>query len=67
VAAAKVEELLLRLKERYTLVMVSHSLGQARRLADRAAVLREGGLARVLERRELQEKGLLEACIEDIL
>jgi len=41
-AALKVEELLLTLKERYTIIAVSHSLSQARRLADEALIFRDG-------------------------
>jgi phosphate transport system ATP-binding protein len=67
VAAAKVEELLLALKARYSLVMVSHSLGQARRLSDQAAVLHEGAVARIIGRGELMVKGVLEECIEELL
>jgi phosphate transport system ATP-binding protein len=42
-AAQGVEELLLELALRYTLVVVSHSLNQARRLAKDMFMLREGG------------------------
>ncbi|MCA1961688.1 MAG: ATP-binding cassette domain-containing protein, partial [Desulfomonile sp.] len=41
-AAMKIEELLLDLKVKYTIIAVSHSLSQARRLADLVTVLREG-------------------------
>ncbi|MHC1711245.1 MAG: phosphate ABC transporter ATP-binding protein [Solidesulfovibrio sp.] len=67
VAAAHIEDLLTSLATRRTLVLVSHSLGQARRLADRAVVLRQGRVARVLDREALLEKEVLEACIEDVL
>jgi len=43
-ATARIEELLLRLKQRYSLVVVSHSLRQAKRLADRIVVFRDGGI-----------------------
>ncbi|MEA5098712.1 MAG: phosphate ABC transporter ATP-binding protein [Burkholderiaceae bacterium] len=41
-AAQQIEELLAELKSRYTLVVVSHSLGQANRLAEQVFVLRDG-------------------------
>ncbi|GAB7021575.1 phosphate ABC transporter ATP-binding protein [Salidesulfovibrio brasiliensis] len=47
-ATKRIEELLLELRERYALIVVSHSLGQARRLADRLFVFREGELAETL-------------------
>ena len=67
VAAARIEALLASLATRRTLVLVSHSLAQARRLADRAVVLRQGRVVRVLGRKALLEKEALEACIEDVL
>ena len=41
-ATQTVEELLLRLKERYTVVIVTHNLAQARRIADRMMFLYNG-------------------------
>ena len=41
-ATQTVEELLLRLKERYTVVIVTHNLAQARRIADRTMFLYNG-------------------------
>ncbi len=38
-SAAIIEELMLRLRERYTIVLVTHNLAQARRVADYTAVL----------------------------
>ncbi len=43
-ATAAIEEMLLKLKERYTIVIVTHNLAQARRLADDAAFFYEGRL-----------------------
>ncbi|MFZ5895477.1 MAG: phosphate ABC transporter ATP-binding protein [Myxococcota bacterium] len=37
-SSAKVEELILRLRERYTVVVVTHNLAQARRIADQVAL-----------------------------
>ncbi|MEA4855412.1 MAG: ATP-binding cassette domain-containing protein [Solidesulfovibrio sp.] len=65
VAAGRVEALLAALAPRRTLVLVSHSLAQARRLADRAVVLREGRIVRELAREELTQRRTLETCIED--
>ncbi|MGM9661913.1 MAG: phosphate ABC transporter ATP-binding protein [Oscillospiraceae bacterium] len=39
-----IEETLLQLKERYTVVIVTHNLAQARRIADRTAFLMSGRL-----------------------
>jgi phosphate transport system ATP-binding protein len=65
-ATARIEELLLRLKRHYTLVVVSHSLGQAKRLADRLVVFREGGIVQSLAREEISDGNNFEAIIEDI-
>jgi len=44
VATLKIEELLCRLKEQCTIVIVTHNLEQARRVADRAAFFYQGRL-----------------------
>jgi phosphate transport system ATP-binding protein len=54
-STSKIEELLHRLKTRYTILAVSHNLSQARRLADQVAVLREGSLVQVLDRGRLED------------
>lgn len=66
VAASKIEGLLLELKTRYTIVLVSHSLGQTRRLADRVAVMKQGRLAGCLERGQLDDDRVFKDLINDI-
>ncbi len=39
IATAKIEELLLQLKENYTIIIVTHNMQQAARIADQTAVL----------------------------
>ena len=41
-ATAKVESTLMALKERYCIVVVTHNIAQARRIADRAIFINEG-------------------------
>jgi phosphate transport system ATP-binding protein len=65
-SSLKVEELLLSLKERYTIIAVSHSLSQARRLADAALVFRDGSLVQQLHREDLQAPDTLQALLEEI-
>jgi phosphate transport system ATP-binding protein len=65
-ASQKIEELLLTLKERYTILAVSHSLSQARRLGDELLIMKEGRLARILRRREVQDKTMLEELLEEV-
>lgn len=65
-AALKVEELLLSLKERYTVIAVSHSLSQARRLADEALIFRDGSVVQRLSREDLQAPDTLQALLEEI-
>jgi phosphate transport system ATP-binding protein len=62
-SSRNIEELLLKLKERYTVVVVSHSLSQARRLADSALLFRDGGFAGVFGSEECREAGRLEHLI----
>lgn len=45
-SAVKIEELLLHLKEKYTVIAVSHSLSQTRRLADLVVVLSGGRIVK---------------------
>lgn len=52
-SAAKIEELLLRLKGRYTVVMVTHNLQQASRISDQAAFFLLGELVECGETRAL--------------
>jgi phosphate transport system ATP-binding protein len=47
ISTAKVEETLLQLKERYTIVVVTHNLQQAARIADDTAFLMDGRLVEV--------------------
>ena len=44
VATAKIEELILNLKERYTIVIVTHNMQQATRISDRTAFFYLGAL-----------------------
>lgn len=65
-AAEQVEQLLLSLKERYTLIAVSHSLSQARRLADRMVVLKAGAVVRLLEPADFQNPETFRGLVEEI-
>ena len=53
-AAAKVEELLLSFKGVYSVIMISHSLTQARKLADHLVVLEEGCVGKTCAASEFQ-------------
>lgn len=65
-AREQIESLLLRLKETITVVAVSHSLSQVRRLADRLHILREGRLAGEFLRNQLMEPDILVDLIEKL-
>ena len=52
-ATARVEELVLELKDRYTLVVVTHNMQQAARISDRTAFMLEGKLVEFDETRRL--------------
>jgi phosphate transport system ATP-binding protein len=63
-AAGRIEELLLKLKEKYTILAVSHSLSETRRMADRVCVLREGRIVQELDREHLQDPVAFHKLIE---
>lgn len=65
-AAVKIEELLMDLKEKYTVVAVSHSLSQARRLADEVLVLKEGQVVRTVSSSEFRESEVLDDLLQEI-
>jgi phosphate transport system ATP-binding protein len=62
----KIEELLARLKERYAILAVSHSLSQVQRMADRVLVLREGRIAQELDQQHLQDPHAFQALLDDV-
>ncbi len=65
-AAGQVEDLLLSLAERYTLLLVSHSLSQARRLARRLLVMCEGDRIESLAPGALCDQAILATTLEEI-
>jgi len=56
VATAKIEALVTQLKSEYTVVIVTHNLQQAGRVADRTAFLYLGKLVEVGETAEMFER-----------
>jgi phosphate transport system ATP-binding protein len=65
-AAGQIESLLADLKDRYPILAVSHSLSQARRLADQVLVMRDGAIVRTLEREDIAPPDLLARLVEEI-
>jgi phosphate transport system ATP-binding protein len=65
-AAMKIEELLTDLKQKYTVVAVSHSLSQARRLADEVLVLKGGEIARTLSPSEFSDRNVVEDILNEV-
>lgn len=55
-ASAKIEELLKNLKERYTIVIVTHNLAQAKRIADDVAFFQNGRLVETKDAETFWEK-----------
>ncbi|HVK69681.1 MAG TPA: phosphate ABC transporter ATP-binding protein PstB [Polyangium sp.] len=55
IATARIEELIVALKEKYTIVLVTHSLQEARRLGDQAAFLYMGEIVEVAPTPQLFE------------
>jgi len=66
-AAQQIEELLDELKARYTLVVVSHSLGQAHRIAEHVFVLRDGNRIDALPRQTFKDKDMLLAAMDELI
>ena len=52
-SASVIEELIVELAERYAIVLITHSISQARRIADRTAFFYLGDLVEIDETREL--------------
>jgi phosphate transport system ATP-binding protein len=65
-SARSIEQLLLRLRASYTIVAVSHSLSQTRRLADRVVVLSDGGVTKRLMREDLRDPGTFQQLLEEV-
>ncbi|MDO9632539.1 MAG: ATP-binding cassette domain-containing protein [Humidesulfovibrio sp.] len=65
-AARGIEDLLLELASRYTLLVVSHSLNQARRLARFMFVLREDGQVEAVDKEALGDKERLLALMDEL-
>lgn len=65
-ASRRIEELLSTLKEKYTIIAVSHSLGQTRRIADRCVVIKDGTIGAILDKHQLVESDKFKAHIEDV-
>jgi phosphate transport system ATP-binding protein len=63
-SAMKIEELLLDLKDKYTVIAVSHSLNQTRRLADVVVALSEGRIAKRLSSSEFSDRPAVEDLLE---
>ena len=66
-AAQAIEELLVDLKSRYTLVVVSHGLSQARRLAEHLFVLHDGGRIEALDPDVFRDQDALFAVMDELL
>ena len=66
-AAQQIEELLAELKSRYTLVVVSHSLGQAHRLAEQVFVLHDGGRVEPLPPGIFRDRDALLATMDQLI
>ena len=62
----RIEDLVRRLGTRYAVLAVSHGLGQAARLADRALVLREGRIVERLAGEDLHDPARLQRLVEEV-
>lgn len=60
-AKAKVEDLMIDLKEKYTVVLVTHDISQARKVSDSTAMIYNGKIVATGEGRDLLEKSSSES------
>lgn len=65
-ASRRIEELIVRLKQRYPVLAVSHSLGQTSRIADRAYVMNGGSIVKTLDSGALHDPELLHTLAEEL-
>lgn len=65
-SSRKIENLLVELKNKYTIIVVSHSLTQAQRIGDRIIVFKQGDVSKIINREELTNHEVFEGLIEDV-
>ncbi len=65
-ATRKIEELFLDLKPRYTILAVTHSIHQMRRLADRVLVMNQGRLIKDLGRKMILDQNACDSLFDDV-
>ncbi len=56
VSTQRIEELIVKLKDRFTVILVTHNLQQATRVADRTAFMLDGELIEIASTKKLFEK-----------
>lgn len=66
-AAARIEELIMSFRGRYSVIMVSHSLAQARRVADLIVVMTDGRIDQTLPASEVPRGEEAERFLEKLL
>ena len=66
-AARQIEDLLVELGSHYTVLVVSHSLSQAHRLAEQVFVLRDGARVERLAEEVFRDKEALLAAMDELL
>jgi len=64
-ASKRIEQLLLELKQKYTLIVVSHSLRQTRRISDKVYVLSNGKIAQELSNIQIHDDQMFYKVAED--
>jgi ABC-type dipeptide/oligopeptide/nickel transport system ATPase subunit len=65
-ATRKIEELFLELKPRYTILAVTHSIHQMRRLADRVLVMNQGRVIKDLDSDLIKDQDACERLFDDL-
>jgi phosphate transport system ATP-binding protein len=64
--AQHIEELLVELQHDYRIIAVSHSLRQARNVAQQIVVMKDGHIDRVLSRSQFEDQAILQQLLEQI-
>ncbi|MCW8860181.1 MAG: ATP-binding cassette domain-containing protein [Deltaproteobacteria bacterium] len=62
----KIEDLLIELQEHYQIIAVSHSLRQARKIADQILIMKEGRIEHLLKKEKFEDPKILQKLLEEI-
>lgn len=65
-ASHRIEDLLIELQDRYQIIAVSHSLRQARKMAEQILVMKEGQIEHLLKKEQFDDPEMLQKLLGEI-